>query len=201
MNLFHAAAICGMLSPIIYTVAWILGGIIRTDYSHIRDDVSSLFAVAAPRRWLFNIIFISCSALLFIFSIGLFWGIEGDGSIAGPLLFVISTFLGLLVTIFFPLDEGGELVTLRGKMHLILITISGILVIASMVFLWFRTKSIDGWIGFAWFSLVAAPVTLILVAIMGFFAGSDYMGLVERFMVSFYQIYYFVIGLMVFLNN
>lgn len=201
MNTFHLLAIFGMLSPIIYTITWIIGGFIRTDYSHIRDDVSSLFAVGASKRWLFNSLFISGSALLFIFSFGLLWGIEGNGSVVGPILFLISTFIGLLVTLFFPLDEGGELETLRGKMHLILIVISGIFVLVSMVFLWLRTKALAGWIGFAWFSLVSVPVMLILMAVSGIFGGGPYMGLVERFMVSYFQVYYLVIALMLFLNN
>lgn len=54
MNLFQILAICGMVSPVLYTVMWILGGFLRTDYSHIRDDISSLFAVGAPRRRLFK---------------------------------------------------------------------------------------------------------------------------------------------------
>lgn len=201
MIIFQILAVFGMLSPIIYTVAWIIGGFIVPGYNHIHDGVSSLYAVGAPNRLLFSSLFISGSALLFIFSFSLLWGIEMDGSIVGPILFLISAFIGLIVSIFFPLDEGGELETLRGKMHLILIVIAGILVMVSMVFFWLQTKSIDGWIGFALFSLVSAPVTLILVAISGIFGGGPYMGLVERLMVSYYQVYYFVITLMVYLNN
>lgn len=201
MNILQIAAICGMLSPIIYTVAWIIGGFIVQEYSHIRDDVSSLFAIGAPNRLLFNSLFISGSALLFIFSFSLLWGIEGSGSIAGPILFLISTFIGLIVSIFFPLDEDGELITVRGKMHLILIVISGILVMISMIFLWLRMRTIDSWIGFGRFSLASVPATLILMVISGIFGGGPYMGLVERFMVSYFQIYYFVISLMMFLNN
>ena len=124
MSLIQIAAICGMLSPIIYTLAWILGGFIVPGYSHIKKDVSSLFAVGAHKRWLFSSLFITNSALSFIFSFGLIWGIDGSPSIVGPILFMISTFVGLVVAIFFPLDEGGELKTLRGKMHLILIVVS-----------------------------------------------------------------------------
>ena len=201
MNLIQIAAVCGMLSPIIYTVAWIIGGVIQKDYSHIRDDVSSLFAVGAPNKSLFQLLFTIGSVLSFIFSFGLIWGIEGGGSIAGPILFVISTFIGLLVPIFFPLDEGGELVTLRGKLHLILIIISGVLVMSAMILLWLRTKVIAGWIGFAWFSLISVPVMFVLMVISGIFGGGPYMGLAERFMVSYFQVYYFVIALMLFLNN
>ena len=202
MNKFKILAICGMLSPILYTLLWILGGILVPDYSHIRDDVSSLIAVDAYRRGFFQTFIIISSSLLLIFYIGLHWGVNnGKGSIVGPILFIISSFIGVLVACFFPLDAGGEITSWRGKMHLILIVISGILIIAAMVLMFFRLRLTDGWKGFAIYSLVSAPVTLILVIVMGFFTGSEYMGLVERFMVSKYQLYYFITGLMMFLMN
>jgi hypothetical protein len=201
MNAIQGLAICGMLSPIIYTFAWILGGFIVPNYSHIQKDVSSLFAVGAHKRRLFASLFITNSALSFIFSFSLIWGIDGNISIAGPILFLISTFIGFVVAVFFPLDEGGELTSIRGKMHLILIVISGIFVIVSMVFFWLGMKILDGWIGFAWFSIISLPIILILMILSGIFGGGPYMGLVERIMVSYFQVYYFVIALMIYLNN
>lgn len=202
MNKFKMLAICGMLSPILYTLLWILGGIMVPGYSHIRNDVSSLIAVDAYRRGFFQSFIIISSSLLLIFYVGFHWGVNnGKGSIVGPVLFIISSFIGVLVAIFFPLDAGGGITSLRGKMHLILIVISGILIIAAMVLMFFRLRLTDGWKGFAIYSLVSAPVTLILVIVMGFFTGSEYMGLVERFMVSKYQLYYFITGVMVFLMN
>ncbi|UCB44739.1 MAG: DUF998 domain-containing protein [Spirochaetota bacterium] len=202
MNISKMLAICGMLSPILYTLLWILGGVLVPGYSHIRDDVSSLIAVDAYRRSLFQSFIIISSSLLLIFFIGLHWGVNnGNGSIVGPVLFIISSFIGVLVAIFFPLDAGGEITSLKGKMHLILIVVSGVLIIGAMVLMFFRLRLTDGWRGFAIYSLVSAPVTLILVIVMGFFTGSEYMGLVERFMVSKYQLYYFITGLMVFLRN
>ena len=44
-------------------------------------------------------------------------------------------------------------------------------------------------------------VSLILAIISSFTATSSYFGLIERFMVSSYQVYYFVLALMVFLTN
>ncbi len=86
-------------------------------------------------------------------------------------------------------------------MHLILIIISGILTITAMVFMFFRLRSVEGWSGFAIYSLIAAIVSLILVLVSGIFITSNYMGLIERFMVSSYQIFYFVFDLMVYLRN
>ena len=50
MIIFQILAICGMLSPIVYTTMWILCGSLQSDYSHIRNDISSLFAVGAPNK-------------------------------------------------------------------------------------------------------------------------------------------------------
>ena len=173
-----------------------------SEYSHVRDDVSSLIAVDAPNKKRLEKFNITSSVLLFAFYIGLHWAIIGGvGFNIGPTLFIISGLLGVLVAAFFPLDAGGELVTTRGKLHLILIAISGMFAIAGMVALWFRLASDVVWSTFATFSLITAIVSLILVVLTAKATTSNYLGLVERFMVSTYQVYYFVLALMVFLNS
>jgi len=202
MNVFQVLAVCGMLSPIVYTVMWILGGILQPDYSHIRDDISSLFAVGAPNKGLMQSFIVASSVLLFVFYVGLHEGLKaGGGSIVGPALFLTSSVLGMLVAFVFPLDAGGAIVTVRGKMHLILVVGSGLLTIAGMVALWFRLRLAEGWSAFAAYSLVSAGVSLILVMISGIFINSKFRGLLERFGVYPFQLYYFVLSLMVFLNN
>jgi len=202
VNIFQILAICGMISPVVYTLMWILGGIVRSDYNHIRDDISSLFAVGAPRKRFFNSFIIASSLLSFVFYLGLHWGINnGQGSFMGPILFVVSGFLGVLVALFFPLDAGGEIITLRGKMHLVLVITSGILTIGGMVALWFRLESVEGWSLFANYSLISAIVSFVLIIISGIFIKSRFRGLLERFGVTPFQLFYFILGLMVFLTN
>ena len=202
MNEFQIIAICGMFSSILYTVMWILGGFLRSDYHHIRDDISSLFAVGAPKREIFKAFIVASSVLLFIFFMGLHWGINGgEGSFVGPLMFVISGFMGVLVALFFPLDEGGEIITYRGKLHLVLVVLSGFLNIIGMIALWFRLSSDVVWGAFASYSFVSAIVSFVLVIVSLVFIKSKYRGLVERLMVTPYQLYYFMISLMVFLTN
>ena len=202
MNLLQILAVCGMASPILYTLMWVLGGIIRSNYNHIRDDISSLFAVGAPRKKFFNSFIIASSLLLFVFYLGLYWGINnGQGSSIGPILFVISGFLGVLVALFFPLDTGGEIITLRGKMHLVLVMTSGILTIAGMVALWFQLESFEEWRAFANYSLISAIFTLILMIVSGIFIKSRFRGLLERIGVTPFQLYYFLFYYMVYHNN
>ena len=202
MILYQILVVCGMLSPIVYTAMWIYCGSLDSDYSHIRDDISSLFAIGAPNRRLAQSFIITSSVLLFIFYLGLHEGInDGGGSIIGPILFLISSILGILVALFFPLDVGGEIKTYRGKMHLILVISSGILTIAGMVALWFRLQFVAAWSAFAAYSLISAITSLILIIISGIFATGKYRGIIERFGVTPYELYYFVLSLMVFLVN
>jgi hypothetical protein len=202
MNIFQILAICGILSPIIYTAMWIIVGSLQSDYSHIRDDISSLFAIGAPHRRLAQSFVITESVLLFVFFIGLLWGInDGGGSILGPIFLLVSSILGLLIAFFFPLDEGGEFTTYKGKMHIALVVLMGIFAIAGMVALWIRLQNVLAWSGFAIFSLISAILSLIGVIISARFASGKYRGLIERIMVTPFQLFYFVLGLMVFLNN
>jgi hypothetical protein len=202
MKLLQILAICGMLSPILYTVMWILGGFLLSDYSHIRDDISSLTAVGAPRKRVFDSFLIISSVLLFVFYLGLPWGIiNGPGLFLGYIFFLISGLLGVLVALFFPLDEGGEIITYRGKAHLILVFGSGLLLIAGMVVLWFELAGVTLWNNFAMYSLISAIVALVLMIISGIFIKSSYRGFLERLGVSTFMLYYFVLALMVFLTN
>jgi len=201
MIILQILAVCGMLSPIVYTAMWIYCGSLQSDYSHIRDDISSLFAVGAPNQRLAKAFIIISSVLLFIFYLGLHTGLNDGGSIIGPILFVLSSILGVLVAFFFPLDEGGEIKTYKGIMHILLVVASGILTILGMVALWLRLQMVAVWSAFATFSLISAIVSAILIIISGIFVTSKYRGILERFGVTPYQVYYFVLGLMVFLVN
>jgi len=202
MNIVQILAIFGMLSPIIYTAMWIICGSLDSNYSHIRDDISSLFAVGAPNRRLSQSFVITESVLLFVFFIGLHAGINnGGGSILGPIFLIISSILGILIALFFPLDEGGEFTTYKGKGHITLVVLMGIFAIAGMVALWIRLQLVPRWSGFALYSLISAIVSLIGVIISSIFAAGKYRGIIERIMVTPFQLFYFVLGLMVFLNN
>jgi hypothetical protein len=201
MNIYQVLAICGMLSPIVYTAMWIVGGNLQSDYSHIKNDISSLFAVGAPNKKLMQTFIIVSSILLFLFYLGLHEGLKDGGSIISPYLFIISSILGILIAFFFPLDEGGEIITWRGKMHLTLVIAMGMLTIAGMIVLWFRLKNITGWSTFATYSLISAIIALILMIISSIFIKGNYRGLLERLGVTPFQLFYFLLPLMIFLNN
>ena len=152
------------------------------------------------RKKLMPSFIIFLSVLLFLFYLGLHKGLNDDGSIIGPYLFIISSIMGILIAFFFPLDKGGEMITWRGKIHLILVILMGILTIGGMIALWFRLKDGPTWSAFANYSLVSAITALILLIISGIFIQGKYRGLLERLGVTPFQLYYFILPLMIFLN-
>ena len=194
MLIYQILAICGMVGPIVYTAMWVIIGSYQKDYDHVRDDISKLFAVGAPYQRISQAFMIASSVLILLLFLGLHGGIsDGNGLIIGPILFIISSILGVLVAFFFPLDEGGEMVTKRGKMHLTLVVLSGILTIIGMIFMFVRLILVPIWSIFAIYSLVTAIISLVLVMISGKYATTKYKGITERMMVTPYELYYFVL--------
>jgi len=200
MNIQQLVALGGMIGPILYTSIWILGGILQPGYSHIRDDVSSLLAVGAPNKRLFDVMNITNVILVLIFFGNLHWAIDGgQGSIIGPAYLVFTNIIGLAVAIFFPLDEGGEMISPTAKMHFKLVMVMALLSAMGMLALWFRLSNTEGWVWLGTYSLVS----FIVSAITGLYAskkvGTEIMGLTERLVVTTNALYIFVLALNVYL--
>jgi len=191
-------AIGGMIGPFLYASIWILGGILQPGYNHIRDDVSSLLAVGAPNKLLFNTIEIIYVVLMMLFFISLHWSIDkGKGSIIGPALFTASFGIELLLTLFFPLDAGGEIITITAQTHLALVGLMVVLTVIAMLALWRRFRKTEQWKKYAIYTLV----TFILTLAFGLAAGplgSEVKGLTERITATIIGQYIFIIALKTF---
>ena len=193
-------ALGGMLGPVLYTLIWVLGGFLQPDYSHIRDDVSSLMAVGAPNKRLFDLMQTADVLLMMVFFTSLHWAIEGgEGSILGPACFVASNVVGLAVVLFYPLDEGGGIESPRAQMHVKLVGLMSVLAMVGMVAMWLRFMGADGWAGFSQYTLATFVVTLATGLVAVRTAGSEIMGLTERLVVTANVQYFFVLALKVYL--
>ena len=188
-------AIFGMIGPFLYASIWILGGILQPGYNHISDDVSSLIAIGVPNKILFNIIEIIYIVFMILFFISLHWAInKGKGSILGPALFATTFGVELLITLFFPLDAGGEIISMTAQTHLALVGILVVLTVIAMLALWRRFKKIEEWKKYEIYTLI----TFVLTLTFGLAAaplGSDLKGLTERLTASIIGQYIFVIAL------
>ena len=192
-------AVCGMIGPILYAMIWILGGLLQPGYSHISDDVSSLLAVGAPNKLLFDIMHVTDVILMIIFFSGLHWAInKGKGSIIGPALFLVVNVMELFVALFFPLDAGGEVVTQTAQIHVTLVMLMGFLAMFGMLAMWRRLKKVDEWKGYDTYSLITFIFAFIFGLVAAITIGSEIMGLTERLVVTSIGQYFFVIALKVY---
>jgi hypothetical protein len=112
-------ALAGVLAPIFYVAALIIGNILDPTYSQIGKTVSELIQRGAPNRDLLNVLFVVYNILIIPFAAGLFYGLKKDWArnVVAASLIVIAV-LGVVWTLFLPLDAGGKSVSLTGMLHL-----------------------------------------------------------------------------------
>jgi hypothetical protein len=202
MNFQQLIALGGMIGPVLYTLIWILGGILQPEYSHIRDDVSSLMAVGAPNKRLFDVMQLTNIILVIIFFINLHWVIDGtQGSILGPVCFVLTNLINIPVVLFYPLDEGGGIESSTAQMHVKLVMIMAVFGAAGMLTLWYRFSNTPEWTWYGTYSLITFIFTAITGVIASKTTGSEIMGLTERLVVTANVQYIFVLALNVFITS
>jgi hypothetical protein len=200
MNIHQLVALGGMTGPVLYTLIWILGGILQSGYSHIRDDVSSLMAVGAPYKRLFDIMQLTNIILVMIFFTDLHWIIDGGkGSIIGPACFVLTNIINIPVVLFYPLDEGGEIDSPTAQMHVKLVMAMAVFGAVGMLAMWHRLINSEGWVWFGTYSLLTFIATAISGLIASKTVGTKIMGLTERIVVTLNVQYIFVLALNVFI--
>jgi hypothetical protein len=181
----RALALCGILSPIIYVISVAVGGILDPSYSQIGKTVSELVQRGAPNRDLLNVMLVVYNILIIPFAVGLYFGMK-KGWTRGlvSVALVLTGLLGVAVTLFFPLDEGGKSITFTGMMHLVVV---GLVVPCTFAFelgFWQNVRRDERWKKLGFFSIVVFVVTLISGIATAAFVNSDYRGLLERITIG-----------------
>src|SRR6266498_2022575 len=137
----------GILAPLVYVAAVILGGVLRPGYSHIAQYVSELIETGAPNKALLNPLFALYNILTIAFGIGLFRYVRDMYEkrrkaigLLGTLVLIAEGIFGLL-SVFFPQDPIDSQATSTGTIHIVLAALSSLTTISTMLFLglWFRT--------------------------------------------------------------
>ncbi len=181
----RALAICGILSPIVYVIAVALGGFLDPSYSQIGKTVSELVQRGAPNRDLLNAMLVVYNVLIMPFAVGLYFGLKKGVTrsiVMGAL--VLTGILGTAVTVFFPLDAGGQSVSFTGMMHLVVV---GLVVPCTFAFelgFWNSTKKDERWGKLGLVSIAIFIVTFISGIATAAFVNSDYRGLLERLTIG-----------------
>ena len=181
----RALAVCGILSPIVYVITVALGGFLDPSYSQIGKTVSELVQRGAPNRDLLNSMLIVYNILIIPFAVGLYFGLKKGltRSIVTAAL-VLTGILGTVVTVFFPLDAGGQSDSFTGMMHLVVV---GLVVPCTFAFelgFWNSTRKEERWGKLGLISAAIFVVTLISGIATAAFVNSDYRGLLERLTIG-----------------
>lgn len=122
----------GILSPILYTAAVVVGGILWPGYSHLKQPISELTAEFSPKPLIVQLLFTAANLCGLFFGVGIaFLGnFKKDNLVkVEGLLLVLSGIVALTFN-FFPQDPIGDEPSFRGQMHLLLAGIASITTIA-----------------------------------------------------------------------
>jgi len=174
-------ALCGILGPIIYILALVIGNILDPSYSQIGKTVSELIEQGAPNRDLLNSIFIVYNILLIPFALGMYYNLKkGWARNVIFIALIINGVLGVAWTLFFPLDVGGKSISMTGQLHLIVGALVVPLIFALELSFWRSARKDSCWQGYGKFSLIIFAITLVFGFTTVAFVNSDYQGLLER---------------------
>jgi hypothetical protein len=179
----------GIIAPVFYLTAVILGGALKPDYSHIANFVSELIESGAPNTIILHPLFIFYNIFTGIFAFGLFYVVSGRSKVTdllnsgnyGAIVLGAEALFGF-ITIFFPQDPVGTAVTPTGTIHIILAGLSSLTTMGAMLLMVFWFKNIPGLKRLSTYSLVS----LVIVFGSGGFAaytaasGGPIAGLLER---------------------
>jgi hypothetical membrane protein len=184
--------LCGILAPIVYVIAVILGGLLRPGYSHLSEAVSELIATGAPNKSFLDPLFALYNLLTLAFGIGLFLSVRSDDQIRGKTagilgsLFLIAEGIFGLITVFFAQDPGGVPTTFTGTMHIVLAGLSSLTSMLSILLMGFWFRNIPRLHRFSPYSFISVAVVFLSggLGAASIAMKSPVLGLLERITIG-----------------
>ena len=133
----------GIITPLVYLFAVILGGFIMPDYSHAYNTISELTGAGFPDILILDFLFALYNVLLVAFAVGGLVFFQPVKVRLARILFALLLAAGLigLLFSFFPQDMRGAPPTTAGKIHIILAGIISPVTVASAILAGFTFKS------------------------------------------------------------
>jgi len=192
--------ISGMLIPAVYVLLYLLGGALRSGYSHISHSVSELLAPGAPNKPLLMTIQTIYACLHVVFGIAVLGFVQGSGhnQLLGRLGAWLIIGLGIVTigTVIFPQDAEGTTETIAGQVHKVLV-FGGLIPLSILstllTGLWLRRTGLFP--GFGLYSFITVGAIAVMGAVGGAMVETRYAGLVERIAALITQQWLFVLGL------
>jgi hypothetical membrane protein len=177
-------AICGIITPISYTIVVIALGFLWSGYNHVTQFISELGGVGAPNAIIMNTAgFALTGILITFFAFGLYRGINVGSRSKTGLALVAVYGLGIMATGFFPWDKV-NLASFTSTMHLLVGWTSWIAMILAPLFIARRLKNDSQWKSYRVYSLATGLVTAVLIFIYAFVGIEGYMGVLQRIIIG-----------------
>ena len=134
-------SIFGVLAVISYLVTIIVGSILRPEYTIFIDPVSRIFAKGLPHSGVIVSLFVISNILIIIFAIGMLRSVNILAIRTGMISLILACITGSILFVFFPMDPWQGVRTSADIMHNNIVTGMALLMLFSMIFVYFGSKS------------------------------------------------------------
>jgi hypothetical protein len=177
--LFYA----GMATGIVYLLGDIIGGMITPNYSFVSNAVSELSQSGAENRFVLMPFLFIHAIMLVIFGIGMIMHYTYQDSkmiFFGGIIFIAIGICHSLSGTVFPQDPVGDPATFPGRMHLILVGITVVLIFLLLPMMGHGFLQLNDWNTFRWFSFICFPIMILFGALTPYMISIGLMGVAER---------------------
>lgn len=195
----------GIISPVLYLIHVILGGILWSGYSHIAQPISDLTATGAPNREMLGIFTNMYSIFGLIFALSAFIYLKKlrIKTINISMILFIAEFLITFLYSFFPEDLLGTAMTFRGFMHFVVTGLIVPVVILAPLFAGFGFRKLNDFKKFSIYSIATSIIIFVSGGISVAFAvnKTPFFGVAERINIGSLQLWVFIFALVLLLND
>lgn len=190
--------------PIVFTMAWLVGGAVQDQYSVWREDISALAALDAQHAWVMILGFLLLGVGTVALGAGLGTTLRGRAGAVGPILVLIAG-VGIGVAGLSRTDCSSQLrsctaradaghVSWHHTLHDLVSLLVFLALIAGPLVLARALRSDERWSGLRGYSVVTGLVGLVLLILFVSRAGDPWNGLVQRVFVSVLFLWIAVLG-------
>jgi len=194
--------IFGFLGPVIYILALIIGGALRSDYSQLYNTVSELSVINAPNLVLMDFMFGIYNISLIIFAVGAFLDNKVDTSkkYKVAMLMLVVTGLSGIVLLLFSQDIRGSPATQEGIIHIAVAGISSLLTILAIFLSGFNFRKKEGMKNFGTYSLISGIIVVISGGLAAYSVGNNlfFGGLLEKITILTFILWIMVFSYVIF---
>lgn len=191
--------IAGLIGPIIFVAAVLVGAALTPGYSHVVNAVSELSQRGAPHALLVGTLFSISAVLELLFGIGVMRVGNDSRQLrwCGCLVAAYAV-MALLLAAVFPMDPIGFPVTVSGILHLVLVGTSAFSLVAAVLLGGSGMRSDLGG-GFLWYSMLSVILMLLGGAATPLLIsrGIEMLGLAERVTQIAYLQWLFVFAIVI----